>query len=71
MTVKLGATHIVKNATVIASYPKATLGYDDYTVGGDSGRIAVGTGTENIYIAKKEEVDQVANDALAMSVALS
>ena len=28
--------------------PKATLGYDDYTVGGDSGRIAVGTGTENI-----------------------
>ena len=51
--------------------PKDTLGYDDYTVGGDSGRIAVGTGTENIYIAKKEEVDQVANDALAMSIALS
>ena len=46
--------------------PKATLGYDDYTVGGDSGRIAVGTGTENIYIAKKEEVD----DALAMAIAL-
>ena len=46
--------------------PKATLGYDDYTAGGDSGRIAVGTGTENIYIAKKEEVD----DALAMAIAL-
>ncbi len=46
--------------------PKATLGYDDYTVGGDSGRIAVGTGAENIYIAKKEEVD----DALAMAIAL-
>ena len=46
--------------------PKATLGYDDYTVGGDSGRIAVGTGTENIYIAKKEEVD----DALATAIAL-
>ena len=50
--------------------PKATLGYDDYTVGGDSGRIAVGTGTENIYIAKKEEVDQVADDALAVAIAL-
>ena len=46
--------------------PKATLGYDDYIVGGDSGRIAVGTGAENIYIAKKEEVD----DALAMAIAL-
>ena len=46
--------------------PKATLGYDDYAVGGDSGRIAVGTGAENIYIAKKEEVD----DALAMAIAL-
>ena len=46
--------------------PKATLGYDDYTVGGDSGRIAVGTGTENIYIAKKEEVDE----ALAIAIAL-
>ena len=46
--------------------PKATLGYDDYTVGGDSGRIAVGTGAENIYIAKKEEVD----DALAVAIAL-
>ena len=49
---------------------KGELGYDDYTVGGDSGRIAVGTGAENIYIAKKEEVDQVANDALAMAIAL-
>lgn len=50
--------------------PKAALGYDDYMAGGDSGRIAVGTGTENIYIAKKEEVDQVADDALAMAIAL-
>ena len=46
--------------------PKATLGYDDYTVGGDSGRIAVGTGAENIYIAKKEEVDE----ALVIAIAL-
>ena len=36
---------------------KGELGYDDYTAGGDVGRVYVGTGTENIPIAKKTEVD--------------
>jgi hypothetical protein len=35
------------------------LGYDAYEAGGDAGRIYVGTGTENIAIAKKSEVDSV------------
>ena len=33
------------------------LGYDSYDAGGDAGRIYVGTGVENIAIAKKSEVD--------------
>jgi len=37
------------------------LGYDGYTDGGDEGRIYVGTGTENIAIASKAEVDAAAN----------
>ena len=36
---------------------KGELGYDDYTAGGDVGRVYVGTGTENIALAKKLEVD--------------
>ena len=36
---------------------KGELGYDDYTAGGDTGRVYVGTGTENIPVAKKAEVD--------------
>ena len=32
------------------------LGYDNYPAGGDAGRVFVGTGTENIPLAKKEEV---------------
>lgn len=36
---------------------KGELGYDDYTAGGDAGRVYTGTGTENIALAKKSEVD--------------
>ena len=36
---------------------KGELGYDDHTAGGDVGRVYVGTGTENIALAKKLEVD--------------
>lgn len=32
------------------------LGYDNYPAGGDKGRVFVGTGTENIGLAKKTEV---------------
>ena len=47
------------------------LGIDLNPSNGDVGRVYVGNGTNNVALAKKEEVDQVANDALAMSVALS
>lgn len=33
------------------------LGYDDYTAGGDTGRVYVGDGASNIALAKKSEVD--------------
>jgi hypothetical protein len=36
---------------------KGELGYDDYSAGGDKGRIYVGDGTNNIPIAKKSETD--------------
>lgn len=32
------------------------LGYDNYPAGGDRGRVYVGTGTENVALAKKSEV---------------
>ena len=35
------------------------LGYDKYPAGGDSGRVYVGTGSVNIPLAKKSEVDSV------------
>ena len=35
---------------------KGELGYDDYTAGGDAGRVYVGTGSVNIPQAKKAEV---------------
>ena len=35
------------------------LGYDNYPAGGDVGRVYVGTGAENIAIAKKSEIDTV------------
>ena len=46
------------------------FGYDNYPAGGDSGRVYVGTGTENVPLAKKEEVDEIIDTAIAMSIAL-
>lgn len=40
------------------------LGYDNYPAGGDAGRVYVGTGSSNIMLAKKTEVDS----ALALKV---
>lgn len=37
------------------------LGYDGYVDGGDEGRVYVGTGTKNIAIASKAEVEAAAN----------
>ena len=34
---------------------KGELGYDDYAIGGDTGRVYVGTGTENIALAERLE----------------
>lgn len=42
---------------------KGELGYDDYQAGGDTGRVYVGTGTENIPVAKKSEVMAVDSKA--------
>lgn len=36
---------------------KGELGYDDYTTGGDAGRVYVGNGVTNTALAKKSEVD--------------
>ena len=36
---------------------KAEFGFDDYTAGGDVGRVYIGTGSSNIALATKEEVD--------------
>lgn len=41
------------------------LGYDNYPAGGDIGRVYVGTGTENVAIAKKSEVVVLDNKANA------
>ena len=46
------------------------LGIDLNAANGDVGRVWVGTGTTNIALAKKEEVDQVTNDPLVMALAL-
>lgn len=40
---------------------KGELGYDDYAAGGDTGRVYIGTGTENISLAKKSEIDSHVN----------
>ena len=50
--------------------PKATLGYDDYPAGGDEGRVAVGTGSKNVYLAKQEEVEEAREEAVALAIAL-
>ncbi len=41
---------------------KGEFGYDDYNAGGDAGRVYVGDGSNNIPLAKKNEVDQVSSD---------
>ena len=38
---------------------KGELGYDDYTAGGDTGRVYVGTGAENIALAEKLEANMM------------
>ena len=39
--------------------PEGTLGYDAYAAGGDEGRVAVGTSSGDVPLAKKSEVDVV------------
>ncbi len=50
------------------------FGYDNYPAGGDVGRVYVGTGSENIPLAKKSEVDALDNNnseaAIAYAIAL-
>ena len=46
------------------------FGYDNYPAGGDSGRVYVGTGSENIPLAKQEEVEEARKEAVALAVAL-
>lgn len=41
--------------------PKANFGYDDYPAGGDEGRVYIGTGTENIPLAKVEDLSNLEN----------
>ena len=47
------------------------FGYDNYPAGGDSGRVYVGTGTENIPLAKKSEVDALDNSDAAIAYAIA
>ena len=42
---------------------KGEFGYDDYTIGGDTGRVYVGDGTINIPLSKKGELDTHIADA--------
>lgn len=42
---------------------EATFGLDMHAAGGDKGRLYVGTGTENVALAKKSELEEVANAA--------
>jgi hypothetical protein len=51
--------------------PSGTLGYDNYPAGGDEGRVYVGTGTENIPLAKKSEVDALDNSEAAIAYAIA
>ena len=47
------------------------FGYDKYPAGGDEGRVYVGTGTENIPLAKKSEVDALDNSEAAIAYAIA
>ena len=46
------------------------LGYDSFPAGGDEGRVYVGTGSENLPLAKKAEVDLKADKSTIASVNL-
>ena len=46
---------------------KAEFGFDDYSAGGDQGRVWVGNGLQNQAIAFKSEVDSVAAAANALT----
>ena len=46
------------------------FGYDNYPAGGDDGRVYVGTGSENIPLAKQEEVEEARKEAVALAIAL-
>jgi hypothetical protein len=43
---------------------KAQLGYDGYALGGDEGRVWIGTGTENIALAKLSEIQELPTNPL-------
>ena len=47
------------------------FGYDNYPAGGDEGRVYVGTGSENIPLAKKSEVDALENSEAAIAYAIA
>ena len=47
------------------------FGYDNYPAGGDVGRVYIGTGTENIPLAKKSEVDALDNSEAAIAYAIA
>lgn len=51
--------------------PKTEFGYDDYSAGGDAGRVYVGTGTVNKALAFKEEVDSKLPATADIQVALN
>ena len=51
--------------------PKTEFGYDDYADGGDTGRVYIGTGSENKPLAFKEEVDSKLPDTADIQVALN
>jgi hypothetical protein len=45
-----------------ALLPKGTFGYDDFQLGGDKGRVYIGTGEENLPLAKKSELEEHESD---------
>ena len=51
--------------------PFRHFGLDNYPAGGDIGRVYVGTGTENIALAKKSEVDAIKNSNTAVEYAIA
>jgi hypothetical protein len=47
---------------------KGELGYDDYTAGGDTGRVYIGNGTTNEALSKKEEVLALAGGTMTGTI---